>query len=434
MHTHYNNELTDVTLESVLDSATGVDNKAPIPGVAREGEYSAYNRTIDNHRLLTKSGEMALSQRMTDALARAHHGLCISLHAIKKVVDTQVDAAGKGSKAAVPILGDYGQFDDTLVMERVSKVAEELDFALEIENRDGYFADSSQELRSWVVEDFIRLDLSYDGVLMLRNAVADDPVRSSNADVAGIFLSALDNADKLLKSWKRHADRLVLHNLRLAMHVAKKYRYQGLSQEDLLQEAHAGLIRAVQKYDWRRGTRFSTYATQWIQQAIHRAIADKSRVIRLPVPVHEKSRKLKKAERELLVSGHDVQLVDIAKEANIDHAEAEVIRLAENITSIDAPLFEGKRSVVDEVASEFCTPEEEAQADSMEGRVAAMLGQLDDEAKQVLMHRFGIGDCEAMSVEKLSQMIGLSPNVIRRIERQALQRLRGTANKEDFLD
>ena len=353
-------------------------------------------------------------------------------------------------KMTIEALLEKGKTTGKLSEKEVFDVLEEQDFDLEqflgrceqlnIEiindnSEDPSFHDTDENLN---VDD-LESSLSTDGIAI------DDPVKIYLKEIGRVPLLSMEEekqlAERMAQGDSSAKKRLCEANLRLVVSIAKKYVGRGMQFLDLIQEGNLGLLKAVEKFDYNKGFKFSTYATWWIRQAITRAIADQARTIRIPVHMVETITKVKKASSQLLhETGHDPTTEEIAErlEMPVERIQ-EIIRIAQDPVSLETPIGEEEDSHLGDFIQDDDAP---APADAaslmlLKEQLNEVLSTLSDREARVLRLRFGLEDGRARTLEEVGKEFDVTRERIRQIEAKALRKLRHPSRSKkvkDFLD
>ncbi len=304
---------------------------------------------------------------------------------------------------------------------------------IETLNHDDHASDAGEEVD-------VDVDLSIpEGVGI------DDPVRMYLKEIGRIPLLSPEEEVELAKRMEQGDEeakrRLAEANLRLVVSIAKRYVGRGMLFLDLIQEGNLGLIKAVEKFDYTKGYKFSTYATWWIRQAITRAIADQARTIRIPVHMVETINKLIRVSRQLLQElGREPNPEEIAKEMDIPEEKVrEIMKIAQEPVSLETPIGEEEDSHLGDFIEDqdAKAPAEEASYTLLREQLDDVLHTLTDREQKVLRLRFGLDDGRARTLEEVGQQFGVTRERIRQIEAKTLRKLRHPSRSKklkDYLD
>ena len=296
---------------------------------------------------------------------------------------------------------------------------------------------SDDELKKEDDIEMDKIDLS-----LPKGISIDDPVRMYLKEIGKIPLlkphEEIEYAKRMLEGDEIAKQRLVEANLRLVVSIAKRYVGRGMLFLDLIQEGNLGLIKAVEKFDYERGFKFSTYATWWIRQAITRAIADQARTIRIPVHMVETINKLIRVSRQLLQElGRDPKPEEIAKEMDMSEEKVrEIMKIAQDPVSLETPIGEEEDSHLGDFIpdEDALAPAEAAAYSLLKDQIEEVLGSLNEREQKVLKLRFGLEDGRARTLEEVGKEFDVTRERIRQIEAKALRKLRHPSRSKKLRD
>ena len=289
------------------------------------------------------------------------------------------------------------------------------------------------------------IDVEKEDLSVPKGISVDDPVRMYLKEIGKIPLLTGDEEVEIAKRMENGDNsakkELAEANLRLVVSIAKRYVGRGMSFLDLIQEGNLGLMKAVDKFDYTKGFKFSTYATWWIRQAITRAIADQARTIRIPVHMVETINKLVRVQRQLVQElGRDPLPEEIAKEMSIDVEKVrEIQKIAQEPVSLETPIGEEEDSHLGDFIpdEEILSPQDAATFTLLREQLSTVLETLTDREKKVLTLRFGLDDGRARTLEEVGKEFAVTRERIRQIEAKAIRKLRHPSRSKklkDFLE
>ena len=352
-------------------------------------------------------------------------------------------------KMTIDALMEQGKATGKLTTKEITDVLGELDFdtdqlasiissceQLNIEIVDDSVADDVLNDNDLNMSDDLEMTLSTEGIAI------DDPVKIYLKEIGRVPLLSPDEETELAKRMAEGDSyakkRLSEANLRLVVSIAKKYVGRGMQFLDLIQEGNLGLLKAVEKFDYTKGFKFSTYATWWIRQAITRAIADQARTIRIPVHMVETITKVKKVSSQLLhETGHDPSAEEIADKLEMPAERVrEIMRIAQDPVSLETPIGEEDDSNLGDFVADgnVVTPEGNVESVMLREHIDALLGDLKERERQVIILRFGLEDGHPRTLEEVGKAFNVTRERIRQIEAKALRKLRNPVRSKRIRD
>lgn len=356
----------------------------------------------------------------------------------------------KKAKKLLKELTEQGQMQGYLtqddVLEKFPEIEEDLEFlehiVVKLQEADIEIIEPVDEDEDEAKSDKMDFEQKVRILKKIRSHISTEPIRAYLHEIGKIPLLTAEEevilAKRIERGDKEAKDLLTTANLRLVVSIAKKYAKRGLDLLDLIQEGNIGLMRAVEKFEYRKGFKFSTYATWWIRQAITRAIADQARTIRIPVHMIETINKLSKVVNKLSAKlGRSPEPEEIAEEMDMEVEKVhEIIKIAQRPSSLDAPIGEdGDSRLGDIIEDEYSTsPKDIASWAFLKKQVNKMLKNLSDRERKVLELRFGLKDGVSRTLEEVGHEFKVTRERIRQIEAKALKGLKSPDVKRAFKD
>ena len=354
-----------------------------------------------------------------------------------------------GNEKAMETLMEQGRAHGKLTTTEINDVMEKLD--LDVDQIDSFY-DNCQSMNIDIIEDFDAeselalsdLNLQDDlGMALSTEGIAiDDPVKIYLKEIGRVPLltpeEEIQLAERMAKGDVKAKQRLAEANLRLVVSIAKRYVGRGMLFLDLIQEGNLGLIKAVEKFDYHKGYKFSTYATWWIRQAITRAIADQARTIRIPVHMVETINKLIRVSRQLLQElGREPLPEEIAKEMDMPVERVrEILKISQEPVSLETPIGEEEDSHLGDFIQDdnVPVPAEAAAQTLLKEQLDEVLDTLTEREQKVLRLRFGMNDGRARTLEEVGREFSVTRERIRQIEAKALRKLRHPSRSRKLKD
>lgn len=346
--------------------------------------------------------------------------------------------------------------DDGISMEEISKTLEPFglepediyQFAEDLENQYDIRVEGKEDFEYEVIakqEEELEEEFDLNDLSVPPGVKINDPVRMYLKEIGRVDLltaeEELELAKRIEQGDEEARKKLAEANLRLVVSIAKRYVGRGMLFLDLIQEGNMGLIKAVEKFDYRKGFKFSTYATWWIRQAITRAIADQARTIRIPVHMVETINKLVRVQRQLLQDlGREPTPEEIAEEMNLTPEKVrEILKIAQEPVSLETPIGEEDDSHLGDFIEdhEAQSPADHAAYELLKEQLEDVLDTLTDREENVLRLRFGLDDGRTRTLEEVGKVFGVTRERIRQIEAKALRKLRHPSRSKrlkDFLE
>ena len=320
------------------------------------------------------------------------------------------------------------ELDEKMLSEE-SALLDDLDLDLDLDD-DSFMKDTEEE------------EIDLDAVDLLEGIGTEDPVRMYLKEIGTVPLLTADEelqlAQRKAEGDEAAKERLIEANLRLVVSIAKRYTGRGMSFLDLVQEGNLGLIKGVEKFDYTKGYKLSTYATWWIRQSVTRALADQARTIRIPVHMVETINKMSKMQRKLTLElGYEPSVTELAEALDMTEDKVmEIMQIAREPASLETPIGEEDDSNLGDFVADnnVVTPEGNVESVMLREHIDALLGDLKERERQVIVLRFGLEDGHPRTLEEVGKEFNVTRERIRQIEAKALRKLRNPVRSKRIRD
>ena len=320
------------------------------------------------------------------------------------------------------------ELDEKMLSEE-SALLDDLDLDLDLDD-DSFMKDTEEE------------EIDLDAVDLLEGIGTEDPVRMYLKEIGTVPLLTADEelqlAQRKAEGDEAAKERLIEANLRLVVSIAKRYTGRGMSFLDLVQEGNLGLIKGVEKFDYTKGYKLSTYATWWIRQSVTRALADQARTIRVPVHMVETINKMSKMQRKLTLElGYEPSVTELAEALDMTEDKVmEIMQIAREPASLETPIGEEDDSNLGDFVADnnVVTPEGNVESVMLREHIDALLGDLKERERQVIVLRFGLEDGHPRTLEEVGKEFNVTRERIRQIEAKALRKLRHPVRSKRIRD
>ena len=320
------------------------------------------------------------------------------------------------------------ELDEKMLSEE-SALLDDLDLDLDLDD-DSFMKDTEEE------------EIDLDAVDLLEGIGTEDPVRMYLKEIGTVPLLTADEelqlAQRKAEGDEAAKERLIEANLRLVVSIAKRYTGRGMSFLDLVQEGNLGLIKGVEKFDYTKGYKLSTYATWWIRQSVTRALADQARTIRVPVHMVETINKMSKMQRKLTLElGYEPSVTELAEALDMTEDKVmEIMQIAREPASLETPIGEEDDSNLGDFVADnnVVTPEGNVESVMLREHIDALLGDLKERERQVIVLRFGLEDGHPRTLEEVGKELNVTRERIRQIEAKALRKLRNPVRSKRIRD